>query len=85
MIKTALIFLISFVTVSNSIAQDGVIVAKHTFPFTVSIVMQDQYKKPLSLGSGFIVAPGKVVTNVHVIEGASFGDVIEDKSGLPIK
>jgi hypothetical protein len=64
------------------LSQDAVDVAKNTFPFTVSIVMQDQYKKNLSLGSGFIVSPGKIVTNVHVIEGSTYGDVIEDKSGI---
>jgi hypothetical protein len=67
--------------INKTFAQDAVEVAKNTFPFTVSIVMQDQYKKNLSLGSGFVVSPGKIVTNVHVVEGASYGDVIEDKSG----
>ena len=85
MLKTILIFLTPFLIVSISFAQDGVTVAKNTFPFTVSIVMQDQFKKPLSLGSGFIIGPGKVVTNVHVIEGAHYGDVIEDKSGITHK
>ena len=68
--------------ISNVVfSQDGVTVAKTAFPYTVSIVMQDQYKKPLSLGSGFIVAPGKIITNVHVVEDASYGDVIEDNTG----
>lgn len=66
-------------------SQDAVNVAKKTFPYTVSIVMQDQYKKPLCLGSGFIVSPGKIVTNVHVVEGATYGDVIEDKTGITHK
>lgn len=80
--RTYLITSILVIFISNVVfSQDGVTVAKTAFPYTVSIVMQDQYKKPLSLGSGFIVAPGKIITNVHVVEGASFGDIIEDNTG----
>jgi hypothetical protein len=86
MIIKKLVSFFCFALVLNIVySQDGVTVAKATFPYTVSIVMQDQYKKPLSLGSGFIIAPGKVVTNVHVVEGASYGVVIEDKTGKTFK
>ena len=63
---------------SSILAQDAIEIAKKTFPSTVSIVMQDKFKQPLSLGSGFIVKNGKVVTNVHVIKGAVYGEIIED-------
>jgi hypothetical protein len=62
------------------IGQNGVVVAKLAFPYTVSIILQDEYKKPLGLGSGFIIAPGKVITNVHVVEGARYGEIVEDKN-----
>ncbi|MDD3174063.1 MAG: trypsin-like peptidase domain-containing protein [Herbinix sp.] len=38
-------------------------------PSTVEIVAQDEYGE--SIGSGFFVGEGKVVTNYHVIEGAT--------------
>jgi S1-C subfamily serine protease len=79
--KHILLVFFSTFLLSKTFSQDAVNVAKKTFPYTVSIVMQDQFKKTLSLGSGFIVSPGKIVTNVHVVEGSSYGDVIEDKSG----
>ncbi len=48
-------------------------IAKNCLPSTVSLVMQDKFKQPISLGSGFIVDKGKVVTNLHVIEAAKYG------------
>lgn len=45
---------------SSILAQDAVEIAKKTFPSTVSIVMQDKFKQPLSLGSGFIFVKAKV-------------------------
>ena len=71
--------LVSLILMTSSVlAQDAVVIANKTFPSTVSIVMQDKFKQPLSLGSGFIVQNGKVVTNVHVIKGAEYGEIIED-------
>jgi len=55
--------------------QDAKEIAKKCMSSTVSLVMEDNYKQPLSLGSGFIVGSGKIVTNVHVIENASYGYV----------
>lgn len=51
-------------------------VAKKCLSSTVSIVIEDVYRQPLSLGSGFIVEPGKVVTNYHVINGGAGGYVM---------
>jgi hypothetical protein len=48
-------------------------VARRLFPNTVLLVMSDSGGRPLSLGSGFILKAGIVVTNFHVIEGAASG------------
>lgn len=56
-------------------SQDAKEIAKKCMPLTVSLVMEDNYKQPLSLGSGFVVGNGKIVTNVHVIENANYGYV----------
>lgn len=48
-------------------------IAKASLPSTVLIVMQDQYGHPLSLGSGFFVQKGIVVSNFHVVENAHSG------------
>ena len=58
-------------------------IAKHCLPSTISLVMEDNYKQPISIGSGFIIGDGKVVTNLHVIEGAKYGYVFV--SGSTIK
>lgn len=46
-------------------------IAKTAFASTVLVVTQDAHGQPLSLGSGFVFQSGAVVTNLHVIEGAS--------------
>jgi S1-C subfamily serine protease len=48
-------------------------VARLLFPKTVLLIMSDSGGRPLSLGSGFILRAGIVVTNFHVIEGAGSG------------
>ncbi|WP_298265945.1 S1C family serine protease [uncultured Lutibacter sp.] len=55
-------------------------IAKNCLPSTVSLVMEDKTKQPISLGSGFVLENGKVVTNLHVIEGAKYGYVLENGS-----
>lgn len=72
---TRLLGLGFFVAVSSLFAKSATEVAKSTFPSTVLIMMQDQAGQPLSMGSGFVLKPGAIVTNVHVIEGASRGYV----------
>ena len=39
------------------------------------ISVDDANHQPLSLGSGFFVGEGVIATNLHVIEGASYGRV----------
>ena len=54
-------------------AQDARAVAKSVTPSVVLLVMQDDKGQSLSLGSGFVVGDGVLVTNLHVIAGASRG------------
>ena len=51
-------------------------IARRCMSSTVSIIMKDQYMQPVSIGSGFILASGKIVTNLHVIEECRYGSVI---------
>lgn len=44
----------------------------------VTILTFDANKAPLGQGSGFIVAPNRVVTNYHVIQGSSKASVVFD-------
>lgn len=63
-------------------AQDARLIAKNTFPSVVMLEMRDGNNRAISLGSGFFVRPDVVVTNYHVIEGASngFAKVVGDDS-----
>src|SRR5271154_6762775 len=56
-------------------AQTARQLAQDTFPSVVLLVMQDANGQPVSLGSGFFVADGVIVTNLHVVRGASSGQV----------
>ena len=46
-------------------------IAKNTINSTVSIIALDQTMQPIALGSGVIVDNNSVVTNYHVVKGAS--------------
>ena len=48
-------------------------VASASFPSVVLLVFEDSNGQPVSLGSGFVVAKGKVISNQHVVEGAARG------------
>ena len=50
-------------------------VAKMAFPSTVLVFIEDLNGQPLSIGSGFVLDTGAVVTNLHVIEGGARGHV----------
>ena len=50
-------------------------IAKKAFKSTVLIVMEDNRGQPMSLGSGFFVRNGEIVSNLHVVKGASRGYV----------
>jgi hypothetical protein len=65
--------------------QSAIEIARNWLPSTLSLVMEDNFKQPLSLGSGFIIGNGKVVTNLHVIEGAKFGSAFASGSSTKHK
>jgi S1-C subfamily serine protease len=48
-------------------------IAEEAFPSVALLVMHDGRGQPISLGSGFVLREGLVVTNRHVIAGASGG------------
>ena len=48
-------------------------IAQRVFPSVVLLIMEDRNGQAISQGSGFVVQPGVVVTNFHVVEGAAAG------------
>ena len=48
-------------------------IAEEAFPSVALLVMQDSSGQPTSLGSGFVISDNLIVTNRHVIAGASSG------------
>lgn len=68
-------FLLLILIPTLMFSQNAKEIAKKCMASTVSLVMEDNFKQPLSLGSGFIVDDGKVITNLHVIEDAKYGYV----------
>lgn len=52
-------------------AQTSREIAKSAFLSSVFIEVMDRYGKPLALGSGFVVSPSLIATNLHVIQGAA--------------
>jgi S1-C subfamily serine protease len=72
-LQTVLFLILLSISYSIGLAQDARLIAKNTFPSVVMLEMRDDKNRPISLGSGFFVRPDVVVTNYHVIEGASDG------------
>lgn len=62
-------------TATTIFGQDAVQVARKAFPSTVLILCNDSNGQQVSLGSGFVIAPGVVATNHHVIDGAASATV----------
>lgn len=48
-------------------------IAAKSFPSVALLVMMDKNGKSVSFGSGFVVLPGIIATNYHVIQGAYGG------------
>ena len=65
--------LASLGTVSSAWGVTARQVGEKAFPSVVFLVLEDANGQPVSMGSGFFVREGVVVTNLHVIEGASGG------------
>jgi hypothetical protein len=57
-------------------AQSAVNIARQHANSVVTILTEDANRQSLSLGSGFIVSNGKIVTNYHVIEGAKYATAL---------
>jgi S1-C subfamily serine protease len=77
---------LAFITFNNfwdCTSQTAIDIAKKCIPSTVSLILEDKFKQPISLGSGFVIRDGIIVTNLHVIEGAKFGSAF--LNGSPIK
>lgn len=68
---SVLVLLAHSVSTAQSVRQ----LAQKTFPSVVLFIMQDASGQPLSLGSGFFVGDGIIATNLHVVRGASAGQV----------
>ncbi len=69
---TSLVLLL-FCVVTAVTAQTPQQIAQKAFRSTVLLVMEDAKGQPLSLGSGFFVGDGQIVTNLHVVKGAARG------------
>lgn len=65
--------LLMFFGVNSAHAQTAQEIAKKAFRSTVLLVMEDANGQPFSLGSGFFVRDGEIVSNLHVVEGAAKG------------
>lgn len=69
------IVVLAFAASVSSSAQAARSIAEAVIPSVALLVMTDGQGQPLSLGSGFVVRPGIIATNLHVIQGASGGSV----------
>lgn len=58
---------------NTTYAETAQTIAKKAFKSTVLLVMEDANGQPMSLGSGFFVRNGEIVSNLHVVKGASRG------------
>ena len=70
-VVTLATFALIFALWSNVTAQTARDVAREAFPSVVMIVAPQAKGKTVSLGSGFVVRPGVVATNYHVIKGSA--------------
>lgn len=60
----------------HDIKNDIPSIAREALKSVVTVETKDEMGKPLAQGSGFIVSSdGKVITNYHVIQGATSGEV----------
>lgn len=84
--KELLLLVVLFLTNSLLYSQTAQEIAKKTFPALVLLVMEDANNQPISLGSGFFISDNIIVTNAHVIEGATNGyaKLVNGKSKIDI-
>lgn len=85
MIATALIVLCLCLPLTSR-ADSPRQIAKQIAPSVVSITTYDVRGNPLSFGTGFVIGPRRVVTNLHVLSGASKAEVqTHDGRKHPVK
>jgi len=70
-----IVLLVSIFNTGNLYAKSVSIISQDAFKSVVMIVMRGNDGKAISLGSGFIIEPGVVATNGHVIENGEGGYV----------
>ncbi len=61
----------TLVAMAVAVAQTPQEIAETAFASTVTVLVYDEFGQPLGLGSGFVVADDHVITNAHVIAGAT--------------
>ena len=82
----ALLLLAGALPATQAQAAPGRDIAKKSFPSVAVMIMYNEKGKPESLGSGFVVLPGILATNYHVVQGAAKGEVtfLGDRKAYPI-
>jgi len=83
--KKNILILALLICVGVVYPQDTKTIAQNILSSTVLITTKDANSQTLSLGSGFIMENGLVVTNVHVVEGAKSVYIKTDNSLREIK
>ena len=73
LLMPSIVFLFCFAFFSSSLAQEELpAIVKRIEPSTVVILTYDKEGEMLGQGSGFFISPnGDVITNWHVLQGAS--------------
>jgi tetratricopeptide (TPR) repeat protein len=70
-----LLLLLLFTTVAQAADENLPALVKRVKPSVVAIATYDASGEALMTGSGFFLRPGQVVTNLHVIRGATRGEI----------
>ncbi|MGO4885074.1 MAG: trypsin-like peptidase domain-containing protein [Bryobacteraceae bacterium] len=70
---TALVGMIGSAELGTAQSKSPRQIAHDTLPSVVLLVIQDSSGEPMSLGSGFVLRDGLVVTNEHVVSGGRSG------------
>lgn len=73
--KLLLLLLILFFNILSLKAQNAEDIANIGLENTVGLIMNDRSGNPSSIGSGFFIKPNEIITNYHVIENSSGGNV----------
>ncbi|HKE56549.1 MAG TPA: tetratricopeptide repeat-containing serine protease family protein [Pyrinomonadaceae bacterium] len=76
-IPRCLPLLLLIITAQVALSQDNLLpeLVRRVKPSVVAIATYDATGEPLMTGSGFFVGPGQVVTNLHVVRGATRAEI----------